>query len=73
MNQELTKDQIERLRLRDDAIDTLSRLKGMFGAVEYLMGGDRHPLNGEYEDFALWLGDIRGRIDGVIETVGGIR
>jgi len=56
--------------LRDEALETLNSLKGMFGAVSYLMGGHKSRLEGEDEDLDLWFSDIRDRLNNVIETVG---
>lgn len=59
--------------LRDEALETLYALRGMFGSVSYLMGGHKQHLEGEDEDFDLWFTDIRHRVDDVIDAVGEIR
>ena len=56
---------------RDEALDILMRLKGMFGAVLYLMGGQGQFLEGEYGDFELWFMDMRDRVDEVMKIVSG--
>lgn len=57
---DLTNRQIE---ARDEALERINRLRGMFGAVVYLMTGHDRPLEGEFCDFAVWFQDIRDWLD----------
>lgn len=61
-----------RCQARDQVIDTLSRLRGMFGAMQYLMG-EAGALEGEAEDFACLAMDVKERLDQAIEQAGHIR
>lgn len=57
------------LEARDRALDNLLRLKGMLGAVIYLMGGEDRALEYPLDDFEVWLSDIRERLDEAIEAL----
>ena len=41
----------------------------MLGAMIYLVGSEEHRLEWPYEDFEVWLYDMRGRIERVIHMV----
>jgi len=63
-------DQIrERIDKRDAALEVLNRLRGMFGAVGYLMGGESRRLEGEYADLETWFGDVQDRLEQAIGIV----
>ena len=63
----------ENFAIKGEVIDNLSRLKGMFVACRYLMGGRKRYLEGEEADFELCFADIRDRLDDAIEAIGEIR
>ena len=56
----------------DEVFDTLLRLRAMFAAVIYLMGGEDHALEGDYADFEVWFGDIKDRLDSAVEVLADI-
>lgn len=69
----LTPEEISRFQKKEEAIDTLTRLRGMFGACIYLMGGREQALINQYEDFEVWFRDIRDQLDDTIDVIGEIR
>ena len=60
MNEDLKNQQFEQ---RDLALEELGRLRGMFGAVQYLMSGCDRPREKHFEDFETWIRDIRDKLD----------
>jgi|GEM_PF-3442631 len=50
----------------DNVINTLVKLRGMFGAVKYLMNPNGERIGGYCEDFESWFSDIEDKLD---ETV----
>lgn len=53
----------------NDALMILTRLRGMFGAVQYLMGGRNHGLDPDYENFELWFMEINDRMESCIKLL----
>lgn len=53
----------------DDAITTLIRIKGMFGAVVYLTNPQGKNTDYPSEDFERWFSDIRDRLDEVVDLL----
>lgn len=47
----------------DTAINTLIKLKGMFGVVAYLSNPDGAKTGYPFEDFDSWFADIQDKLD----------
>jgi len=63
-------DRIERLYSnRDAALTILNRLRGMFGAINYLLGVRAKIEDQEAEDFGLWFSELDERLSDAIDAL----
>ena len=53
----------------DRVLDHLVRLKGQFGVILYLLNLEGARSDPPFDDVKNWLGDIRNRLDTVIEML----
>ena len=54
----------------DTVVTSLLRLKGMFGAVSYLVNPDSKTTGYPAEHFENWFADIQSRLDEMVNLLG---
>lgn len=50
----------------DNVLNTLIKLKGMFGAIRYLMNPEGRNQEYPQQDFESWFADIQGNLNSAI-------
>jgi len=53
----------------DNVIDTLTKLRGMLGAVKYLMNPEGTIIDRPSEDFENWFADIYDKLDSAVNLL----